>query len=200
MVGKIVKYALFALGVCLVALLLFSQKFRSELPVIWAVASGSVVDRLEAQLEQGALALARFDEEYAKAEQKLVTLRHLRLDAEHSEQRAREAAEQYRRQGKEELAQRNEEQAAFFEKQRSSYNVTIQKRSEKLLELKRIRELAREDVRLARERIAMLQATRDAMDNSGHEEELEKAQQNIHSLQSHCNRLSAEIEVIQLTE
>lgn len=200
MVGKIVKYALCALGVCLVALLLFSQKFRSELPVMWAVVSGSVVDKLEAQLEQGALALARFDEEYAKAEQKLVTLRHLRLDAEHSEQRAREAAEQYRRQGKKELAQRNEEQAAFFEKQRSSYDTTIQKRSEGLLELKRIRELAREDVRLARERIAMLQAARDAMDNSGQEEMLEKAQQNIRSLQSHCNRLSAEIEVIQLTE
>ena len=200
MVGKIVKYALCALGVCLVALLLFSQKFRSELPVMWAAVSGSVVDKLEAQLEQGAVALARFDEEYAKAEQKLVTLRHLRLDAEHSEQRAREAAEQYRRQGKEELAQRNEEQAAFFEKQRSSYDTTIQKRSEGLLELKRIRELAREDVRLARERIAMLQAARDAMDNSGQEEMLEKAQQNIRSLQSHCNRLSAEIEVIQLTE
>ena len=200
MVGKIVKYTLCALGVCLAALMLFSPKFRSELPVLWAAASGSVVDKLEAQLEQGAVALARFDEEYAKAEQKLVTLRHLRLDAEHSEQRARETAEQYRRQGKEELAQRNEEQADFFEKQRSSYDASIQKRSEGLVELKRIRELAREDVRLARERIAMLHATRDAMDNSGQEETLEKAQQNIRSLQSHCNRLSAEIEVIQLTE
>ena len=200
MVGKIVKYALCALGVCLVALLLFSQKFRSELPVMWAAASGCVVDKLEAQLEQGALALARFDEEYAKAEQKLATLRHLRLDAEHSVQRAREAAEQYRRQGKEELARRNDEQASYFEKQLSGYEIVIQTRSEKLLELKRIRELAREDVRLARERIAMLQATRDAMDNSGQEDTLEMAQQNIHSLQSHCNRLNAEIEVIQLVE
>lgn len=200
MIDKLAMYALGALGVCLVAMLLFSPKFRNELPVMWAAASGSVVDKLEAQLDQGTMALVHFDEEYAKAEQKLSTLRHLRLDAQHSMQRAREAAEQYRRQGKNDLASRNEEQALFFDNQLSGYEAAIQKRSEKLVELKRIRELAREDVRLARERIAMLQATRDAMDSRGQEEMLEKARQNIHSLQSHCNQLSAEIEVIGLTE
>lgn len=200
MINKIVKYALKGLGIFLVALLLFSPRFRSELPVLWAAVSGSVIDKMEAKLDQGTLALARFDEEYTKAEQKLITLKHLKLDAQHSLKRAQEKAAQYRNQGKEELATRNDEQAAFFEKQVADYGVTIDKRSEKLLELKYIRELAREDVRLARERIAMLQATKDAMDSSGQEEMLQKAQENLNSLQSHCNRLSAEIEVIKLTD
>lgn len=184
----------------MVALLLFSPKFRSELPVMWAALAGSVVDKLEAQLDQGTMALMRFDEEYAKAEQQLVTLRHLKLDAQHSLQRAQENAARYRNQGKEDLALRNDEQAAFFKKQVEDYNATIQRRSEKLVELKHIRELAKEDVRLLRERIFMLQAARGAMDSSRQEEILEKAQQNINSLQSHCNLLSAEIEVIKLTE
>ena len=200
MINRIVKYALTALGVFLVALLLFSPKFRRELPILWATVSGSVVDKMEAKLDQGTLALARFDEEYTKAEQKLITLKHLKLDAQHSQKRAEEKAAQYRNQGKEELASRNDEQAAFFEKQVADYETTIDKRSEKLLELKHIRELAREDVRLARERIAMLQATKNAMDRSGQEEMLQKAQENINSLQSHCNRLDAEIEVIKLTD
>lgn len=200
MTGKIIKYALSTLIVCMVALLLFSPKFRSELPVMWAALAGSVVDKLEAQLDQGTMALMRFDEEYAKAEQQLVTLRHLKLDAQHSLQRAQENAARYRNQGKEDLALRNDEQAAFFKKQVEDYNATIQRRSEKLVELKHIRELAKEDVRLLRERIFMLQAARGAMDSSRQEEILEKAQQNINSLQSHCNLLSAEIEVIKLTE
>ena len=200
MSANFVKYVLIGLGVFVASLLLFSPKFRSELPIIWTTVSGNVVDKMEARLDQGTLALVRFDEEYAKAEQKLISLKHLRLDAQHSLQRAQENAAQYRNQGKEDLARRNDEQAAFFEKQVSDYDVTINKRSAKLVELKHIRELAREDVRLARERIAMLQATRDAMDSSGQEEMLQKAQENINNLQSHCNRLSAEIEVIKLTD
>ena len=199
MPAKFVKYALIGLVVFLAALLIFSPKFRSELPIIWTTVFGNVVDKMEAKLDQGTLALARFDEEYAKAEQKLIALKHLRLDAQHSMKCAQDKSVMYRNQGKEELARRNDEQAAFFEKQVTDYGVTIDKRCEKLLEIKHIRELAREDVRLARERIAILQATRDAMDNSGQEEMLQKAEENIKTLQSHCNRLSAEIEIIRLT-
>ena len=199
MSANFVKYVLIGLGVFVASLLLFSPKFRSELPIIWTIVSGSVVDKMEAKLDQGTLALVRFDEEYTKAEQKLISLRHLKLDAQYSLQRAQEKATQYRSQGKEDLARRNDEQVAFFAKQVEDYDVTIAKRSEKLLELKHIRELAREDVRLAQERIAMLQAMRNAMDSSGQEEMLQKAQENINNLQGHCNRLRAEIEVIILT-
>lgn len=200
MMTKIIKYTLCALSVLLVALLVFSPSFRREVPIMVSATADHAVGVLEKQLDQGSLALRRFDEEYVKAEQKLVSLRHLRLDAQRGMQRAKETAAQYRSQGKDELARRNEEQAAFYEKQAADYEISIQKRSEKLQELKRIRELAREDVRLARERIVMLQATRDAMDSDGQEEMLQKAQENIESLHSHCNRLNAELEVIKLTD
>lgn len=199
MMEKVFKYVL--IGVLLLAgLMLLCPKFRNALPAMHAAVSGSVVDKMESRLDQGTLALVRFDEEYTKAEQKLIALRHLRLDAQYNMQKAQETAARYRNQGKEELARRNDEQVAFYENQLTGYDVSIGKRSEKLRELKQLRELAREDVRLARERIAMLHATREAMDTGAQEEMLEKAQMSINSLQSHCNRLHAEIEVLKLSE
>ena len=200
MMAVIFKYALCMLGGLLVALLILSPTSRREASVVVLAAADHVVSTLEKRLDQGCLALRRFDEEYAKAEQKLVSLRHLRLDAQHGLQRAKETAMQYRRQGKVELALRNDEQAVFFEKQAANYESVIQKRSEKLLELKRIRELAREEVRLARERLTMLQVAREAIETDGQKEMLQKAQENINNLQSICNRLNAEVEVMQLTD
>ena len=114
--------------------------------------------------------------------------------------RAQEKASDYRNQGKEELALRNDEQAAFYENQLVGYEKSIESRTNKLQELRTIRERAREDVRLARERIAMLKATRDALDDAEQEEMLEKANKNVQNLQSHCNKLSAEIDILNIED
>lgn len=198
--GKlIVKIAAIVCAIVLVALVC-SPAARTELKIICKVVTGQSVAALETRLDQGTLALQRFDTEYAKAEQKLVTLKHLQLDARLCLRRAREKAADYRNQDKEELALRNDEQAAFYEKQLAGYEKSIESRTKKLQELRTIRERAREDVRLARERIAMLKATKDALDDAGQEEMLEKASENVRNLQSSCNKLSAEIDVLKMED
>ncbi len=196
LIGKIVGV------VCVIVLvaLVCSPAARTELGIICKVVTGQSVSALESKLDQGTLALQRFDTEYSRAEQKLVTLKHLQLDAQLCLRRAQEKATNYRNQGKEELALRNDEQSAFYEKQLAGYGKSIESRTKKLQELRTIRDRAREDVRLARERIAMLKATKDALDNSGQEEMLEKASENVRNLQSHCNKLSAEIDILNIED
>ena len=70
----------------------------------------------------------------------------------------------------------------------------------KLEEVKTIRMRAREDVRLARERIAILETSKSALDEEGMADMLQKAEQNISNLQSHCNKLAAEVEVLNMEE
>ena len=188
--------------VCVIVLVVLacSPEARTELGIVFKVATGQSVAALEDKLDQGTLALQRFDTEYVKAEQKLVALKHLQLDAKLCLRRAQEKATDYRNQGKEELALRNDEQAAFYENQLVGYEKSIESRTNKLQELRTIRERAREDVRLARERIAMLKATRDALDDAEQEEMLEKANKNVQNLQSHCNKLSAEIDILNIED
>ncbi len=200
MLKKIIRYTLVGCAVFVVLLLMFSPGFRTETRIMFQVVTGQTVAALETQLDQGNLALKRFDEAYAKAEQRLISLKHLQLDAQLCCRRAQERAADYRRRGKEELAVRNDDQVAFYEKQQVGYAKSIASRTQKLEELRNVRERAREDVRLARERIAMLKATRDALDNSGQEEMLEKANENVEALQSKCNKLSAEIEILNMEE
>ena len=177
-----------------------SPKMRESMRAIWLTFTGDAVDLLESQFDQGELALQRFDSEYIKAQQKLATLKTLQAESKLSMRRAQERAADYRRAGKEDLALRNDEQVAFFQKQMEGYENTIASRTAKLIELKALRERAQEDVRLARDRIAILRATRDALDSEQQQENLARAQENINNLQSHCARLSAEIDVINLTE
>lgn len=200
MITKIIKYSLLALVVLIAGVLIFSPDTRQQLALLISVGKQSSIELLEKRLDQGALALQRFDKEYTKAQQKLATLKSLKMDAQLSVRRAEEKSAEFRRLGKEELAARNAEQVSFFKAQLEGYDKSIASRSVKLMELKSMREKAREDVRLARERIAMLKATRDALDDEQQQQELERAQQNIYNLQSYCNRLTAEIEVINITD
>ena len=197
---KIVGIIIGAAILLVLCILAFSPEARTELGIVFKVAKGQSVAALESELDQGTLALQRFDTEYVKAEQKLTTLKHLQLDARLCLRRAQEKASDYRNQGKEELALRNDEQAAFYENQLVGYEKSIESRTNKLQELRTIRERAREDVRLARERIAMLKATRDALDDAEQEEMLEKANKNVQNLQSHCNKLSAEIDILNIED
>lgn len=200
MIRKIITRGLVIIIIAMGITIACSPSMRESMRAIWLTFTGDAVDLLENQFDQGELALQRFDREYIKAQNKLTTLKSLQAESKMSMRRAQEKAADYRRTGKEDLALRNDEQAAFFEKQMAGYEATIATRSAKLVELKLLRERAREDVRLARERIAILRATRDALDDEQQQENLAKAQENINNLQSHCARLSAEIEVINLTE
>lgn len=200
MIRKIIVRTFWVIIIAMGITIACSPKMRESMRAIWLTFTGDAVDLLESQFDQGELALQRFDSEYIKAQQKLATLKTLQAESKLSMRRAQERAADYRRAGKEDLALRNDEQIAFFQKQMEGYENTIASRTAKLIELKALRERAQEDVRLARERIAILRATRDALDSEQQQENLARAQENINNLQSHCARLSAEIDVINLTE
>lgn len=200
MIRKIIVRTFWVIIIAMGITIACSPKMRESMRAIWLTFTGDAVDLLESQFDQGELALQRFDSEYIKAQQKLTTLKTLQAESKLSMRRAQERAADYRRAGKEDLALRNDEQVAFFQKQMEGYENTIASRTAKLIELKALRERAQEDVRLARERIAILRATRDALDSEQQQENLARAQENINNLQSHCARLSAEIDVINLTE
>lgn len=200
MIGKTIKYVLLGSLVLVLISLACSEKLRGEVALIWPTITGNAVAKLEMQVDQGALALQRFDNEYTRARQKLTQLRAVSRDTQLNMRHAQERARDLRAQGKEELALRNDEQATFCAAQFESQEAAIQRRDAKLLQLKAMRERAREDVRLARERIAILVAQRDAMDQTGVQETLDRAEENVRNLQSTCNRLTSEIEVLNLTE
>lgn len=200
MIRKIIVRTFWVIIIAMGITIACSPKMRESIRAVWLTFTGDAVDLLERQFDQGELALQRFDSEYIKAQQKLATLKTLQAESKMSMRRAQEKAADYRRSGKEDLALRNDEQVAFFQKQMEGYENTIASRAAKLVELKVLRERAQEDVRLARERIAILRATRDALDSEQQQENLARAQENINNLQSRCARLSAEIDVINLTE
>lgn len=197
---NIIKYIITLVVAAVLLTLACSENLRNELAVIWVTATGDAVDKLELQVDQGSLALQRFDNAYSRAQQNLTKLKAVSSDNRLNMRRAKERAADFRAQGKEELALRNEEEATYYEGQVAACEQTIERHTAKLIELKGVRERAREDVRLARERIAILSATRDALDRTGMQETLERAEQNVHNLQSSCNKLSAEIDVLNLTE
>ena len=78
---KIVGIIIGAAILLVLCILAFSPEARTELGIVFKVATGQSVADLESELDQGTLALQRFDTEYVKAEQKLATLKHLQLDA-----------------------------------------------------------------------------------------------------------------------
>lgn len=200
MITKTIKYVVLGVLAFVLVSLACSEKLRSEVALIWPTITGNAVAKLELQVDQGALALQRFDNEYIRAQQKLTQLKAVARDTLLNMRRAQEHARDYRAQGKEELARRNDEQAAFCESQHAMQETAIQNLEAKLIELKATRERAREDVRLARERISILLAQRDAMDQTGMKDTLDRAEENVRNLQSTCNRLISEIEVLNITE
>lgn len=196
MLKKIIIYSIAALLLLFVGTIICSAEYRSDVKILWYSFVGDKVSRMEAQVDQGTLALARYDQAYNTAYNKLTALMGAQADAGVGARRFREAAETQRREGREDLALRSEEQAAFFESKQEAVKNSIEKRKAKLQELKMIRERAYQDVRFARQRIAMMQTMRDSLDDAGMQDVLDKAEQNVANLQSNCNRLNAEIDVL----
>ena len=61
-------------------------------------------------------------------------------------------------------------------------------------------EIAREEVRIMRKNIIELSSMRNAMDDSGLQEILDKADLSIANLNSQLNAINAEIEVLELID
>lgn len=200
MIAKIIKYALLTLAVLVGAVLIFSEEARTDLMAIAGVAAKSQVAKLEAQVDQGELALTRYDEAKRKAEQRLVTISRLEKDLEMQVVRTKDLIEDYRQDGKADLVARNESQLSFIQSQQEMYKQSKARIVTSLERVKSIRIRAREDIRLARERIAILATAKEALDEQGIAQLLEKAEQNVISLQTQCNKLEAEVEVLNLEE
>ncbi len=180
--------------------LLLPENTQMSLITVFKVGSEGVVARLEKQVDQGQLALEHVDAAYRKAEQNLVKLKALRLDAKASLQQAETRVKDYEKKGRADLAARNQSQVEFFRTQYEGYERSIASRTQRLQEISVLRSRAREDVRLVREKIAYLKATRDALDTEGQQEMLDHADQLINQMHQSCNRLTAEVEVLNMQD
>lgn len=197
---QIIKYVVGGIVLLFVAGLIFSPSFRMEMKLIWTVVVGNAVDKLEAQLDQGELALAKYDQAYALQKSKLQKLIGVKKDAELAKKKELEKADDYRKKGKEDLALRCENSAKDWKARYDQADETAKKMEPKLQEVETLRERAYEDVRIARQHIATLKAMSDAMDDEEVQKLMDEAEQNVTNLQSHCNSLEAQIEVLQLTD
>lgn len=200
MIGKIIKYTLLAVVVLFAGTLIFSEETRMDFKVMWASFTKNQVAKLEVQLDQGELALTRYDEAKRKAEQRLVTISRLQKDLQLQATRTKDIIEDYRREGKEDLIARNEDQLVFIQNQQEMYKQSQERIAASLERVKSIRIRAKEDIRLARDRIAILSTAKEALDEHGIAQMLEKAEQNVVSLQTQCNKLEAEVEVLNMEE
>lgn len=200
MIAKIIKYTILALVLALGAGIAFSPDFRGELRIMGAALTNNSVAKLEAQLDQGELALLRYDEAKNKAEKKLSTMLRTLKDLQMNIARKQEKVADYREQGREDLAMRNEEQINIMQQQLEMFSKSTEKLQSSLERISLIRSRAREDVQLIRERIAILSTAKEALDDQGMTELLEKAEQNVSSLQNQCNKLAAEVEVLNMDE
>lgn len=197
---RMIKYTVAGALAALVLTFACSEELRNEAAVMWVAATGDIVDRFELELNQGTLALQRYDNAFIKEQQKLTRLKAVHRDNLLSADVKRERARSWRAQGKEDLALRDEAAAALYAEHATACEKSIEKRTAQLIELKALRERARLDVGNARELIAILAATQDALDQEGRQETLDRAEQNIRNLQSYCNRLQAGVEVLQEIE
>lgn len=194
---NIIRYTISAVCVFFIGLFAFSPNFREATIRVWFYyIIDKPVDYLERSVDQGALALELFDKQYVTAQNKLGKLKALKMDVELSVQRTQERIDSFKRQGKEDLVLRNEQQLNFYRTQLAGYDKSITSRTSKLVELKTMREQAREDVKLARERINLLKATREALSDGDQQDIIDRAQENVASLQSYSNQLTSEISVL----
>lgn len=194
---KVIKYTVTGVLAAAVLSMICSENLRNELAVMWAAATGDVVDRLELQLDQGSLALRRYENIIITEQRKLTRLKAVHGDHLNNVSSKQERARSWRAQGRLDLAQRDEAAAAISAEQAAACEKSIEKRTAKLIELKTLRERARLEVNNTRELVALLSATRDALEQEGLQDTLDNAEQNIRNLQSYCNRLQAEVEVLQ---
>lgn len=200
MIAKIIKYTILALVLALGGGIAFSPNFRGELRIMGATLTNNSVAKLEAQMDQGELALLRYDEAKNKAEKKLSTGLRTLMDLKNNIARKQEKVADYRAQGREDLAMRNEEEINILQRQVEMLSKSNKRLQSSLERISLIRSRAREDVQLIRERIAILSTAKEALDDQGMTELLEKAEQNVISLQNQCNKLAAEVEVLNMDE
>lgn len=132
MLKKIITYSVAGFVLLFAATIVFSPEYRSDVKVIWYTFVGDKIALMETQVNQGDMALKRYDQVFNTAYNKLTTLVGTQADCKVSARRFREMAETQRRQGREDLAIRSEEQALFFETKLETIANSIEKRKKKL--------------------------------------------------------------------
>ncbi len=197
---KIITCLLATVAVLSMVWVLLPQSARMSIVAVLRVGGMGIVAEIEKQVDEGQLALEHVDAAYRQAEQKLIQLKALKMDAAVSLEQAENRVADYEKRGRTDLAAKNRQQVDFFRKQFEGYDRSIVSRTQKLEEIGVLRSRAREDVRLVREKVAYLRATRDALDSEGQRETLEHVDQLINQMHQSCNRLTAEVEVLNMEE
>lgn len=193
---KYMKYVAYSALILFLSGLLFSPRFRSDVKMWTAVVFSDAVGRMEAQVDQGELALKRYENIYIKEMEKVQILHKVIKDYQVSLDREEEAVVQCEREGRDDLASLHRKQVDFLKQKLEMTEKRGVRKLESLRKIKTICERGKLDVTLAKERIALLAASREVMDDAGMEEELAKAEKNISNLKSSCNKLEAEVEIL----
>ncbi len=197
---KYMKYVAYAALILFLSGLLFSPSFRTDVKMWTAVVFSDAVGRMEAQVDQGELALKRYENIYIKEMEKVQILHKVIKDYQVSLDREVEAVAQCEREGREDLATMHRKQVDFLKQKLEMAERRGVRKLESLRNIKTICERGKLDVTLAKERIALLAASREVMDDAGMEEELAKAEKNISNMKSSCNKLEAEVEILYAME
>ncbi|HIX19401.1 MAG TPA: hypothetical protein H9862_02215 [Candidatus Akkermansia intestinigallinarum] len=197
---KAVKYLLYAAGGLLVLLCCFSSDFRQSLLAVFHVTEKNAIRMLEDSAEAGDLALEKYNTLYNKKARQLQILIAHRKDALHAEQEMERKAAEAREQGKIEQAVRLEQEKAWYREESGKYDARITKLTEQLKQFDKLRENARQDVALVRRRIAFVRSAGNALQDTGEDEELQRAEELVDRLHGRLNLLEAEAEVLNLAE
>ena len=193
MLKSTIKYTLLIAGGLFAGAIAFSPDFRTEISQLFSVLSHDAISKLEAKADQGELALTRYEQAYREQANKLASTIHNRDEALSEIRRAKARAEEFRAAGKETRAMLNERDVATQQKRHERACRQIEKRGPRLKIIHEKMEIAREEVRILRKNIEELRSMRDAMDNTGLQDLLDKAEQNVANLNSQCISINAEI-------
>lgn len=200
MIQNIIKKAICIAVLIIAAGLILSPRLRESVMCLFMSAHETAIAKLEAQANDGDMALSRYEQAYREQANKLSSTIRLRDNAVYEIERAQRRAEEFRAAGKETQALLNERDVERQKRQHERACRRIEKLAPGVKKLREKMEIAREEVRIMRKNIIELSSMRDAMDDSGLQELLDKADQNIANLNSQLNAINAEIEVLELID
>lgn len=200
MLHNIIKTLFYIVALAIAAGLIFSPRLRESVMCVFMSAHDSAIAKLEAQADDGDLALSRYEQAYREQANKLSNTIRLRDNAAYEIERAQRRANEFRASGKETQALLNEKDIERQKRQHERACRRIEKLGPGVKKLREKMEIAREEVRIMRKNIIELSSMRNAMDDSGLQEILDKADLSIANLNSQLNAINAEIEVLELID
>lgn len=194
------KKILYAILGIAVLVLVFSDETRQSLMQVFRVGEKSAVRMLEDSADSGELALEKYNSIYNKKAKQLEILISYKKDAQRAAQEMAAKAAAAREQGDEQLALRIEQDQEWYTTETSKYDARILKLGEQLKQFAKVRDRARQDVALVRQRLSFARSAKRALEDTGEDEELQRAEELVNNLHSSLNKLEAETEVLNMVE